>query len=46
VGLFSEGMSQQKHKAGHPRIKQYFCSKPKQKFLAVTQQRKSQHQQP
>jgi len=37
VGLFSEDtvMSQQKRKAAHPRIKQYFCSKLKQKFLAV-----------
>jgi len=30
-------MSQQKHKASHPRIKQYFCSKPKQKCLAISQ---------
>jgi len=30
-------MSQQKHKANHPRIKQYFCCEPKQKFLAVSQ---------
>ena len=30
-------MSQQKRKASHPRIKQYFCSKPKQKFLTVSQ---------
>jgi len=30
-------MSQQKRKASHPSIKQYFCSKPKQKFLAVAQ---------
>jgi len=30
-------MSQQKHKASHPRTKQYFCSKPKQKFLDVSQ---------
>jgi len=37
VGLFSEDMSQQKRKASHPRIKQCFCSKPKQKYLAVTQ---------
>jgi len=29
-------MSQQKCKASHPRIKQYFCSKPKQKYLAVS----------
>jgi len=28
-------MSQQKRKASHQRIKQYFCSEPKQKFLAV-----------
>jgi len=26
-------MSQQKRKASHSRIKQYFCSKPEQKFL-------------
>jgi len=30
-------MSQQKRKASHPRIKQYFCSELKQKFLAVSQ---------
>jgi len=30
-------MSQQKRKAGHPRIKQHFFNKPKQKFLAVSQ---------
>jgi len=30
-------MPQRKHKASHPRIKQYFCSKPKQKFLPVCQ---------
>jgi len=30
-------MSQQKSKASHSRIKQYFCGKPKQKFLAVSQ---------
>jgi len=30
-------MSQQKGKVSHPRIKQYFCSKPIQKFLAVSQ---------
>jgi len=29
-------MSQQKRKASHPRIKQYFC-KAKQIFLAVSQ---------
>jgi len=28
-------MSQQKNKASHPRIKQYFCSKPEPKILAV-----------
>jgi len=28
-------MSQHKHKASHPRIKQYFCSRPEQIFLAV-----------
>jgi len=31
-------MSQQKCKASHSRIKQYFYSQPKQKFLAVSQQ--------
>jgi len=30
-------MSQQKRKSSHPRIKQYFCSIPEQKFLAVNQ---------
>jgi len=30
-------MLQQKHRNSHPRRKQYFCSKPKQKFLAVSQ---------
>jgi len=30
-------MSQQKRKASHPRLKQYFCSKHKLKFLAVSQ---------
>jgi len=30
-------MSQQKRKASHSRIKQYFSSKPEQKFLAVSQ---------
>jgi len=30
-------MSQRKHKASHPRKKQYFCSKPKQKCLALSQ---------
>jgi len=30
-------ISQQKRQASHPSIKQYFCSKPKQKFLAVSQ---------
>jgi len=30
-------VSQQKRKVSHPRIKQYFCSKPKQKFLVVSQ---------
>jgi len=30
-------MSHQKRKAGQPRIKQYFCSKLKQKFLVVSQ---------
>jgi len=30
-------MSQRKCKASHPRVKQYFCSKPKQNFLAVSQ---------
>jgi len=34
---FQKTMSQQKRKAIHPRIKDYFCSKPKQKFLPVTQ---------
>jgi len=30
-------MSQHKRKASHPRIKQYFWSKPKQKCIAVSQ---------
>jgi len=30
-------LSQQKRKARHPRIKQYFCSKPKQKIIAISQ---------
>jgi len=30
-------MSQQKRKASHPNIKQYFCSQPKQTLLAVSQ---------
>jgi len=30
-------MSNQKRKASHPLIKQHFCDKPKQKFLAVSQ---------
>ena len=30
-------MSQRKHKASHPRRKQYFYGKPKQNFLAVCQ---------
>ena len=34
---FQKITSQQKHKASHPRIKQYFYSKPKQKFLAASQ---------
>jgi len=37
VWAFSEIMSHQNGKASHPSIKQYFCSKPKQKFLAVSQ---------
>jgi len=36
-GYFQKIMSQQKRKASHPRIKQHFCNKPKQKFLAVSQ---------
>jgi len=36
-GYFQKIMSQQKRKVSHPRIKQYFCNKPKQKFLAVSQ---------
>jgi len=36
-GYFQNVMSQQKRKASHPRIKQYFCNMPKQKFLAVRQ---------
>ena len=36
-GYFQKIMSQQKPKASHPRKKQYFCSRPKQKFLAVSQ---------
>ena len=35
-GYYQKIMSQQKRKARHPRIKQYFCSKPKQKFVAVS----------
>jgi len=30
-------VSHQKRKASHPRIKQHFCDKPKQKCLAVSQ---------
>ena len=30
-------MSQHKRKACHPRMKKYVCSKPKQRFLAVSQ---------
>jgi len=36
-GYFQKITPQQKRKASHPRIKQYFCSKPKQKFLSVSQ---------
>ena len=34
-GYFQKIMSQQKRKASHHRIKPYFCSKPKQNFLAI-----------
>ena len=37
VGVFQKIMSQQKRKASHPRIKEYVCSKPKHKFLTVSQ---------
>jgi len=37
VWVFSEDNVTQKHKANLPRIKQHFCNKPKQKFLAVSQ---------
>jgi len=36
-GYFQKILSQQKRKATHPSIKQYFCSKPKHKFLAASQ---------
>jgi len=36
-GYFQKIISQQKRKVSHPRIKQYFCSKPKEKFLPVSQ---------
>jgi len=32
-------MSQQKRKASHPSIKQYFCSRPKQKSLPLASQK-------
>jgi len=32
-------MSQQKRKASHPRVKQYFCSKPKKNFLLLASQK-------
>jgi len=35
-GYFQKITSQQKRQANHPSIKQYFCSKPKQKFLALS----------
>jgi len=32
-------MSQQKRKASHPRIKQYFCSEPNKNFLLLASQK-------
>jgi len=42
-GYFQKIMWQQKREASHPRIKQHFYSKPKQKFLAVTQPKSDQY---